>query len=405
MKYIVLLGDGMPDWPISKLKGQTPLQKAKTPNMDFMATYGRLGLVRTIPKGFPPGSDVGHLSVLGYNPQKFYTGRAPIEAAAMGIAMGPRDIAFRCNLVTIGKKDGVRIMKDFSAGHISSKESHPLIKRLQKEFGGKFQGEKIEFFPGVGYRHIMIWRNGKTKTKLTPPHDVSDRPIEPHLPRGEAAGFIYDLIQKSQEILKDNGTKANSIWLWGQGKATRLTKFPIKGGLISAVDIVRGVGCLAGLEIIKVPGATGFFDTNYENKADYALKALKKNDFVFVHVESTDEAGHMGDLKKKLMALEDFDRRLIGRLIRGLNADKKLQPYRILLTSDHATPVTLKTHTPDPAVFSIYDCQNHPNPPLKKGGKGGFQRRGFNEKEAKRTGDFIKVGHHMIRQFLKKGTS
>ncbi len=259
MKYIVLLGDGMPDWPIAALKGKTPLEKAQTLHMDFLASQGRLGLLHTIPRGFPAGSDVGHLSVLGYNPKKYYTGRAPIEAAAMGIKLGPRDVAFRCNLVSLGKKDGVTIMKDFSAGHISSKKSHPLIKKLQRELGGEPRGGgRIEFYPGVSYRHIMVWRNGETGTKLTPPHDISDRPIESHLPRGVAADFVMDLMLKSQAVLKGNGTEANSIWLWGQGRATKLKPFPLKGGLISAVDIVRGVGVLAGLEIIKVPGATGF---------------------------------------------------------------------------------------------------------------------------------------------------
>ena len=389
MKYIVLLGDGMPDWPIAKIGGKTPLEKARTPNMDFLASQGRLGLVQVIPDGLPPGSDVGHLSVLGYNPRKYYTGRAPIEAASMGIKLGPRDIAFRCNLVTIARKDGVPIMKDFSAGHISSKESHPLIRRIQSKLGGK----GIEFYPGVGYRHLMIWRNGPTRTKLTPPHDISDRPIETHLPRSEGADFLMGLILKSQGLLKGNGTDANSIWLWGQGRATRLPMFPLKGGLISAVDIVRGVGRLAGLEIIKVPGATGYFDTNYENKADYALKVLKKRDFVFVHLEATDEAGHMGDLKKKLMAIEDFDRRLIGRLLRGLKKRAATEgcPYKILLTSDHATPLKLKTHTPDPVVFAIYDSRMNLPP----------RRRGFNEKDAKRAGDLVKVGHHLIKQFLK----
>lgn len=388
MKCIVLLGDGMPDWPVKELGGRTPLEKAKTPNMDFLASHGQLGLVRVIPDGLPAGSDVGHLSVLGYNPRKHYTGRAPIEAASMGIVLGPRDIAFRCNLVTIAKKEDVPIMKDFSAGHILSKDSHPLIRLLNQELSGP----KIKFYPGVGYRHLMIWRNGKAKMKLTPPHDISDRPIDPHLPRGEGADFLMELIQKSQEILKGHGTRANSIWLWGQGRATRLPRFPMKGGLISAVDIVRGVGRLAGLGIIKVPGATGYFDTNYENKAAYALKALKKYDFVFVHVEATDEAGHMGDLKKKVMAIEDFDRRLIGPLLDGLErAATGGCPYRILLTSDHATPVRLKTHTPDPVVFAIYDSRC----PSSK------RKRGFNEKDAKRTGDLVKVGHHLMRQFLE----
>ncbi len=386
MKYIILLGDGMPDWPIATLGGKTPLEKAKTTHMDFLASHGRLGLARVIPQGMPPGSDVAHLSVLGYNPKKFYTGRAPIEAAAMGIKLGPRDVAFRCNLVTLASKDGVQMMKDFSGGHIRSKKSHPLIKKIQKALGSK----EFKFYPGVDYRHIMVWKNGLDRTKLTPPHDISDRPIEPHLPRGVGAEVVMELIQKSWKVLAGNTSQANSIWLWGQGKATRLRPFPLKGSLISAVDIVRGVGCLAGLKIIKVPGATGFFDTKYENKAAYALKELRKNDFVFVHVEATDEAGHMGDAKKKVMAMSDFDRRLIGPLLEGLKKDKRLQPFRILLTSDHATPVRLKTHTPDLVVFAIYDSHAHGKP----------MKRRFNEKEARRTGDVVKTGHQLINALI-----
>ena len=394
MKYIVLLGDGMPDWPVAALRGKTPLEKATTPHMDFLAAHGRLGLVHQIPRGLPPGSDVGHLSVLGYNPRKYYTGRAPIEAAAMGIKLGKNDIAFRCNLVSLARKNGVWIMKDFSAGHITSRDSHHLIYRLNKKIRG------VEFFPGVGYRHLMVWRNGKFSGKLTPPHDISGRPIEPHLPKGPSAEFLTGLMERSRELLKKNGTAANSIWLWGQGRATRLTRFPLKGGVISAVDIVRGVGRLAGLETIRVPGATGFFDTAYENKAAYAVRYLRRHSFVFVHVESTDEAGHMGDLKKKLMALEDFDRRLIGPLLKGLERTK--EPYRILLTSDHATPVKLKTHTSDPVVFAIFDSRKSPprSPSLEKRGKGEILR-GFNEKSARRAKDVVRVGHHLMKEFLK----
>ncbi len=386
MKYIILLGDGMPDRPTPALGNKTPLERARTPQMDFLATHGRFGLLQVIPKGLPPGSDVGHLSVLGYNPKKYYTGRAPIEAAAMGIQLGPRDVAFRCNFVSLKKKQGRLWMKDFSAGHIPSKDSHRLIRLLQKKMGGN----GLEFYPGVGYRHLLVWRNGHDRTKLTPPHDISDRAIEPHLPKGPGASFVNELMVKSREILKGNRTQANSIWLWGQGRSTRLPRFSLKGGLISAVDIVCGVGVLAGLKIIRVPGATGFFDTKYENKAAYALRALKKNNFVFVHVESTDEAGHMGDHKKKIMALEDFDRRLIGPLIRGLQKDKRLQPFRILLTSDHATPWRLKTHTSDPVVFALYDSR------LPRFGLS----RAFDEKNARRTGDVVKVGHDLMKQFL-----
>ena len=380
----------MPDWPIAALGGKSPLERASTPQMDRLASLGRLGLVRTIPPGMPPGSDVGHLAILGYNPRRYYTGRAPIEAAAMGIRLGRRDVAFRCNLVTLSRRAGVTVMQDFSAGHIRSTDSHRLIRRLQKRLGGN----GIEFYPGVSYRHIMVWRRGPVRLKLTPPHDITGRPIESHLPKGEMADRLIRLMSDSQRVLK--GNRANSIWLWGHGKATRLSRFPKKGAILSAVDIVRGVGRLAGLEVIRVPGATGYFDTDYENKARYALRALRKFPFVFVHLEATDEAGHMGDLKRKLKALEDFDRRLIGPLWKGL--EKQFRPYRILLTSDHATPLRLKTHTRDPVVFAIYDSR-FPSPLVGEGRVRGSRR--FNEKAAKRTGDVVGVGYRLMKEFLK----
>ncbi|MDO8519773.1 MAG: 2,3-bisphosphoglycerate-independent phosphoglycerate mutase, partial [Deltaproteobacteria bacterium] len=343
-----------------------------------------------------PGSDVGHLSVLGYDPHKYYTGRAPIEAVAMKIPLGKNDIAFRCNLVRLDEKNGQTLMGDFTAGHISNEKAHPLIRLLNEKLacrgavaapGREDPAPTIKFYPGVSYRHLMVWKNGKAKTVLTPPHDLTDKPIAPGLPQGEAADFILGLMQESQKILVGNGTEANSIWLWGQGRSTTLTPFPKKGGLISAVDIVRGVGLLAGLEIVSVPGATGYFDTDYEAKAAYALKALEKDDFVFVHVEATDEAGHMGNKDQKASSVSDIDQRLIGTLLKGL---VKFKEYRILVTSDHATPCHLKTHTPDPAVYLIYDSTGS-----KKG------RGRFTEKDAAQTGNRIRVGHEMMKKFLQ----
>ena len=382
MKYIVVLGDGMPDHPIEEWNGMTPLEKAVTPNLDRLSLSGELGLVDVIPQGLPAGSDVGHLSVLGYDPKRYYTGRAPIEAAAMGISLGPADVAFRCNLVTLGQEKTV--LQDFSASHIPSEKSHPLIRDLNERLAPEFPG--ISFHAGVGYRHLMVWKNGVSGMTLTPPHDITDKPIESFLPKGEQALFIWGMIQKSWKALEGNGTEANSIWLWGQGRATTLKPFDRPGGIISAVDIVRGVGVLAGLEVIDVPGATGYFDTAYEAKAQYALESLDRHDFVFVHVEATDEAGHMGDRDKKVMAIGDLDRRLIGPLLDGLG---RFGDYRLLVTSDHATPVALKTHTPDPVVYLIYDSRRRE----KKGG------RRFTEKEAAKTGVRIKVGYEMMGRF------
>jgi 2,3-bisphosphoglycerate-independent phosphoglycerate mutase len=382
LKYIVVLGDGMPGQPVASLKGKTTLEAARHPHMDRLASQGEFGLVDIIPKGMPAGSDVGHLSVLGYSPKKYYTGRAPIEAASMNIPLGKNDVAFRCNFVTLAQKSGHTIMEDYSAGHIETKAAKKLITLLNKKLGTKV----IKFFPGVSYRHIMVWRGGHLPQSSTPPHDISGRPVGSHLPKGKNIALIHDLMNQSREVLKNNSTKANAIWLWGEGKSTKLKSFPKKGGVISAVDIVRGVGVLAGLDIIKVPRVTGFLDTNYQGKVDYALRTLKKYDFVFIHIEAPDECGHLGDAKKKIRAIEDIDKKILGPLLKGL---ERLGPYRLLITSDHATPVRLKTHSYDPVVYLLYDSHDH-----------GKKKRRFFEKEAKKSGTFIKNGTDLIHKLF-----
>ena len=376
MKYAVLLGDGMADLPIPALQGRTPLQAASTPNMDMLAKQGRCGLARTVPDGFPPGSDVANLSVMGYSPRKYYTGRAPLEAAAMGVPLGEEDIAFRCNFVTV--EDG--IMTDYSAGHISSEEGRILIEALKS----LMPGERL--FAGVSYRNLLVLKAG-ARAVCTPPHDISDQPIEGHLPRGQDAGLLVELMQAATPILAKHpvnlkraaeGKKpANMIWLWGQGPRPAMPTFQelygLEGAMISAVDLLRGIGKYAGLEVIEVPGATGNIDTNYEGKVEAALRALKRLDYVYLHVEAPDEAGHEGKLEEKIRAIELFDRRVVGPVIDGLRRLGK--DWRVLLLPDHATPISIKTHSRDPVPFAIMGKGIEPD---------GAER--FDEEEAKKGG-------------------
>ncbi len=360
MKYVILIGDGMADYPIDELGGKTPLEYAETPNLDSLAGTGKFGLFATVPQGFSPGSDVANLSILGYDPRKYYSGRAPLEAASIGVKLGKSDIAFRCNLVTIVKKDNDKVMYDYSAGDISTGEADAIIKDLDKAFSG----EGVRFYTGTSYRHLMVWANGNKDLKTTPPHDISDKKIDEYLPRGSGAEKLISLIVRSQELLKDHSVNqkridggrkpATSIWLWGQGSAPRMPtikdRFGVEGAIISAVDLMKGIGRYAGLEVLKVPGVTGYIDTNYRGKAEYALDILEKKDFVCVHVEAPDEAGHKGKLKDKLKAIEDFDREIVGRVLRGID---KFKDYRILALTDHPTPIALKTHTSDPVPFAL----------------------------------------------------
>lgn len=365
MKYVILLGDGMPDWPIAEKDGKTPLMLANTPNLDFLAKHGDAGSVMTTPEGFEPGSDVTNMSIMGYDPRQYYTGRAPLEAAAMGLKLGPNDVAFRTNLVTLDITGEGVVMDDFSAGHIETADAHEIVRDLDKELGG---GD-FSFHPGVSYRHLMIWKNGKYQMKATPPHDISGKSIMEYLPKGDGADKLIEMMNHSQMFLKNHKTnarrkaagkkEATSVWFWGQGKApsmpTMKKREGLSGGMISAVDLMRGIGVYAGLEIIRVPGATGWIDTNYEGKAQACLEALTRGDFVFVHVESPDEAGHAGSLDYKVQAISDFDRRVVGPVLEGL---KKMGDYRLMVLSDHPTPIAIKTHSREPVMFAIY-------PPIK----------------------------------------
>jgi 2,3-bisphosphoglycerate-independent phosphoglycerate mutase len=359
MKYAILIGDGMADYPIEKLGGKTILQAARTPAMDYIAANGKTGLAKTVPDGFPPGSDVANMSILGYDPAVYYSGRAPLEAASMGVTLAVDDVAFRCNLITI---EHGRI-KDYSAGHISSAEAKILIETLDAELGT----EELSFYPGISYRHLMVVRNNfGIDTECTPPHDITGKRIEEYLPGGKDGKFFVQLIEASMVALElhpvnlkrieDGKNPANSIWVWGQGYAPKFTPFRElygkTGAIISAVDLLKGIGIYAGLDVIEVPGATGYLDTNYEGKVSAAIEVLKTRDLVFVHVEAPDEAGHEGSIDKKLKAVEDFDSRIVAPILK--HAKASTEPFTILVLPDHPTPISLKTHTKDPIPFAVY---------------------------------------------------
>lgn len=366
MKYVIIIGDGMADRPLKELGGKTPLQVAFTPNMDKMAREGLFGSVRTIPPGLHPGSDIANMSILGYDPRVFYSGRAPLEAASMKIELADSDVAYRCNLVTLKhNRDRTRaIMEDYSGGHISTEEAGILIRDLDRELGNK----DINFYPGVSYRHLMVWRNGLLNIECTPPHDIIGKDISDYLPTGEGEDVLRDLMRDSVGILishpinKERIAKgkrpANSIWLWGQGKKPDIPKFrdkySLKGAIVSAVDLTKGLGVYAGFEILNVPGVTGYLDTNYAGKAEYSLEALKRVDLVYIHVEAPDEAGHSGNYKDKIKAIEDIDALVVGTIVRGI---RSFEDYRILLMPDHATPIEVRTHTDEPVPFVIYDSK------------------------------------------------
>ena len=362
MKYIILVGDGMADYPLPEIGGRTPLEVARTPNMDYIVENGTIGKVRTIPDETIPGSDVANISILGYDPKKYYTGRGPLEAANLGVELHEDDVAFRCNLVTVSAQD---ILLDYSAGHISSKESRIIVESLDHQLGTN----KFKFYPGVSYRNLLVVKRGAEihldDLECRPPHDIAGRSVVKNLPKGDNAEIIIKLMQGSRPIMENHEINlvridlkenpANMIWLWGQGKKpkmpTFIDKYGISGSVISAVDLIKGLGIILGMEVINVPGATGYYDTDYLGKANAALKSLERNDFVFVHVEAPDEAGHNGDLREKITAIERFDQLVVGRII---DVFKTRNDFRIMVLPDHATPLSLKTHVSDPVCFAIF---------------------------------------------------
>ncbi|MFQ5900031.1 MAG: cofactor-independent phosphoglycerate mutase [Thermodesulfobacteriota bacterium] len=394
MKYIILIGDGMADYPVSELEGKTPLEAAGTPNMDRLVRGGVIGIVKTVPSGFHPGSDVAALSILGYDPSVYYTGRSPLEAASMGVKLLPEDVAFRCNLVTLGFREGMVFMDDFSAGHISTEEAQIIIEYIDTRLGS----QSFRFYHGKSYRHLMVWSGGSDGLKTTPPHDITGKDVEDFLPVGQGSEVIREMMSASQCILKAHTVNkerekrgdrpANSLWFWGEGRAPNLPaikeRHSIDGAVISAVDLVKGIGIYAGLKVVDVPGATGYIDTNYKGKVEYALKELEDKDFVLIHVEAPDEVSHNGDLRAKIKAIEDFDNKIVGPMLEGL---KRFNDFSVLLLSDHFTPVSLKTHTADPVPFVIYKSSDRDTD---------NEERAFNETSAKGSDLFIEKGDTLI---------
>jgi 2,3-bisphosphoglycerate-independent phosphoglycerate mutase len=354
MKYVVCVPDGAADEPLAELGGRTPLEAAQLPTFRALARRAEVGRAATIPEGFPPGSDVGNMSILGYDPARYHTGRAPIEAAAMGLRLADDQVAYRCNLVTLGA-DGT--MVDFAGGHPSTEDARQVVEALDKELGG----DGVEFHPGVQYRHILVTPADWADADCTPPHDLTGKPAV--WPTGPAAPRLRELMDASRRVVARFGDKveANQIWLWGQGRQPRIPSFAdtygLQAGLVSAVDLVRGLGALTGIRIAQVEGITGWYDTDYEAKRDACLQSLAAGDDLFlIHVEASDEAGHAGNVEEKVKALENWDRRILRPLVDALDMDD-FRPWRLLLLPDHATPLALRTHTSDSVPYLLADSE------------------------------------------------
>jgi 2,3-bisphosphoglycerate-independent phosphoglycerate mutase len=403
MKYLILVGDGMGDYPVAELDGKTPLEAANIPMMDDLCRKGEFFLNHTIPDGYPPGSDVANMSLMGYDPAAYYTGRAPLEAAAMGIQLASDEIAFRCNMVTLDHGAGDQVsMRDFCAGHITNEESHKLIADLEAECAT----EQFHFKAGVGYRHLMIFKGEHPGFITVPPHDYIEQDITEHFQKYLAQPEWKTLLDKTKNVLADHPVNrkriaegknpATMVWLWGEGKMpsvpTLTKRFNITGTMISAVDLLKGLGVLGGLSIINVPGATGYIDTNYKGKAQAAIDALKTQDFVFVHLEAPDEAGHQGSLKDKITAIEDFDARIVKPIIEDLR--NRNEEFRVVVTMDHFTPLALRTHVSDPVPTLLYDSREE-----TKGSGQLFYEKSCTEYDAV-ANNSINAGHKMIEKLL-----
>ncbi len=402
MKYIVVLGDGMADYPLEAYDGKTPLELAKKPLMDKLAAQGQLGLVKTVPEAYKPGSDVANLSVMGYAPHQYYTGRSPLEAASIGVPLQDGDITFRCNFVTLSEDEPYeeKTMVDYSSDEISTEEAHTLIADLAKAF----DTDVIHFYGGISYRHLMVWNGVPLDFDLTPPHDITLRKVTDYLPKGPNSDVISDYMKRSYELLNHHPINekrrarglrpANSIWIWGEGEKPHLDtfqeKFGLRGSVVSAVDLVKGIGVCADMEVIEVEGATGNIDTNFEGKAKAAINALGRgSDFVYLHFEAPDECGHRNETENKIKSIEYLDSRVLAYLLPEL--EKLGEDYSIMVLPDHPTPLSLRTHTRDAVPFLIYrsnDVQQH--------------NWTYSEKEASKTNVLIEPGHQLMNLFLKK---
>jgi len=400
MKYIVVLGDGMADYPIPQFDNKTPLQFAKKPNIDMLARKGRLGMVKTVPEGIPPGSDAANLSVMGFDPKVYYSGRSPLEAVSMGIDLKDTDVTMRCNLVTLSddKNYDEKVMIDYSSDEISTDEARELISLVNQNFGSSI----LKFYPGISYRHCLVWDNGPMDFRFTPPHDILEKKITDFLPKGPNSQIIHDIMRKSYDLLKDHPINknrisrglrpANSVWLWGEGKKPALAsfneKYSLKGSVISAVDLIKGIGLCAGLDSIDVEGVTGNIHTNFSGKAEAALKELDNGkDFVYVHIEAPDECGHRQEIENKARSIELIDEKIVGRLLEGL---EKHEDYRLLILPDHPTPLSLRTHTSEPVPFLIYQKSRTLN----------YGAQSYDEVEAGKSGVYIHDGYTLMESFI-----
>lgn len=402
MKYIIVIGDGMSDRPVESLGGRTPLEVARKPVLDALAARGEVGLVRTTPPGVEPGSDTAHLCLLGYDPRVCYTGRSPLEALGLGVKVEKGDTVFRCNLVTLSPRGDYADweMVDHSAGKITTGEAKTLLEAVADALGG----DGLEFYPGVSYRHLMLWRGGCSPMTLKPPHDILGKTIGEHLPEGRDAGRLRELMRKSYDILSNHPVNAqrvrqglrpaNSIWLWGEGTSPALEdfreRFGVRASVISAVPLVKGIGRGAGMSVIEVEGATGELNTNYEGKVAAAISALRDGDFVLLHLEAADECGHDGLVEEKVRAIELLDSRVLAPLTSALDATG--EPYRLLVMPDHSTPLSVRTHTPEPVPYLIYDSTRalSDNAPL------------YSENAAAATGLLIDDGITLMPRFLQR---
>ena len=400
MKYIVILGDGMADYPIEALDNKTILESAYKPNIDALAKKGILGMVKTVPDGMKPGSDVANLSAMGYDPESCYTGRSPLEAVSIGINLNETDIAFRCNLVTLSDEENYadKTMVDYSAGEITSEDAAKLIESVNEAF----KTDEIEFYSGISYRHCMVWHEGPKDLGLTPPHDISDRKITEYVPQNEV---IRSLMERSYEVLKNHPVNldrikrglrpGNSIWLWGEGTRPAVSNFEesfgIKGSAISAVDLIKGIAISAGLRSIDVEGATGNYDTNFAGKAQAAIdELLNGSDYVYIHMEAPDECGHRGELENKKLSVELIDKEVVGPVVKAMK--EAGEDFSILVMPDHPTPIKIKTHTSDPVPFLIYRSNDEIDSGVDA----------YNETTAASTGIYMEKGYTLMQKFLNR---
>jgi 2,3-bisphosphoglycerate-independent phosphoglycerate mutase len=396
-KHVILVGDGMADYPLEALGGKTPLEAAETPNMDRIAMC-RVGLAHTIPEGMEAGSDIANLALLGYDPGIYHSGRSPLEAAAMGVSLRPDEVAFRMNLVSLDRRSHEEIiMVSHSSGDITTREASELVLHLKQQI----RNPDISIYQGVAYRHLLVWKDGPEDALSIPPHDVLDQNMASYL-NNDSGNPIAQFIRASWPLLEGHPVnrerrraalkEANSVWLWGQGRAPKLPLFEeiygLRGGVISAVDLIKGIGIYAGFLPIHVEGATGYLNTNYRGKAEGALKGLKTLDLIFLHVEAPDEAGHAGNPREKIQAIEDFDEKVVGTVLRGLT---HFEDYRVMVVSDHLTPIPVRTHTTDPTPFAWATREEI------ESGRTGYP---FTEAAAKASGLVFERAHQLIASFL-----